>query len=125
MSYGCGCATRYCWIVPKVTSTRDIRQSVHSSCNYMLPLAFTILFTWDEYKAGLLFVYGVLTGKSTIECHCGHIFAPTAIVNNMSSIVVGSRGSSSQCVSSKRQCVHPPGSISSCTIDQQPTFVGT
>nr|GEU68228.1 alpha-1,4 glucan phosphorylase L-1 isozyme, chloroplastic/amyloplastic [Tanacetum cinerariifolium] len=66
-----------------------------------------------------------------VNCHVfvyfssGHIFAPTAIVNNMSSIVVGSRGSSGQRVSSKRQCVHPSGSISSCKIDQQPSSVGT
>nr|GEW49726.1 NB-ARC domains-containing protein [Tanacetum cinerariifolium] len=54
---------------------------------------------------------------------CDHIFAPTVIVNNTSSNVVGSRGSSGQRVSSRRQCIHPSGSTSSCRIDQQPSFV--
>nr|GEX44762.1 ribonuclease H-like domain-containing protein [Tanacetum cinerariifolium] len=56
---------------------------------------------------------------------CDHIFAPTIIVNNTSSNVGGSRGSSSQRVSPRRQCIHPSGSTSSCRIDQQPSFVGT
>nr|GEX92342.1 hypothetical protein [Tanacetum cinerariifolium] len=56
---------------------------------------------------------------------CGSFIASTVIVNNISNTVVRNCGSSDQCVSSKRECIHPSGFASSCRIDQQPSFIGT